>query len=581
MVWLQAAFLATALSAPGDTVLLDFYADWCGPCRAMEPTINALIEQGCPVRKINIDREPQLAREYGVGPVPCYVMLVDGQVVDRAVGGTTFSRLQRMWELASARQPERVPLLARPAVQPARLDEPGTDRRSVAATPGTTGPPIPIPAVDGTPPLAQALQPPAETRARQEGRTSAPAWTPPSAIGVSPVSQAIHGQDARVTPAALDAALIAASVRLRVEDPQGHSCGSGTIIDARQREALILTCGHIFRDSQGQGRIEVDLFGPNGAAQVVGKLISYDLKRDVALVSIRIPGPVATARVAPPGYQITPGNPVVSVGCNNGDRPTARRSRVNSLDKFLGPPNLQVDGLPVEGRSGGGLFSSDGLVIGVCNAADPSDREGLYAALASIHAELDQARLSFVYRSDAPATAPQPAGSPPAAALAAADPPPLPKQMPRPSDRVAAGGPPLRPTAASVGGDSGRRPSAAAPLGVEEQAALDEIRQRLQAGAEVICVVRSPDPQAQSEIFVLDKASPAFLGQLSAMARPQQPLLSTSLEIPRKPQPATASPRPTSSKTPAGAAPAPRHPLSGNWPASGWPARADAWRPSN
>ena len=361
MVWLQAAFLATALSAPGDTVLLDFYADWCGPCRAMEPTINALIEQGCPVRKINIDREPQLAREYGVGPVPCYVMLVDGRVVDRVVGGTTFSRLQRMWELASVRQPEGPSPQRATGVTPVPLPP---------AARGTTGLPIPIPAVDGAPPLAQALQPPAETRARQEGRTSAPAWTPPSATGVSAGLQAIHGQDARATlthgqdarasSAALDAALIAASVRLRVEDPQGHSCGSGTIIDARQSEALILTCGHIFRDSQGQGRIEVDLFGPNGAAQVAGKLISYDLKRDVALVSIRIPGPVATARVAPPGYQIAPGNPVVSVGCNNGDQPTARRSRVNSLDKFLGPPNLQVDGLPVEGRSGGGLFSSDG-----------------------------------------------------------------------------------------------------------------------------------------------------------------------------------------------------------------------------
>jgi len=508
MLWLQAVLVATVLSAPGDTVLLDFYADWCGPCRAMEPTINALIEQGCPVRKINIDRDPQLAREYGVGPVPCYVMLVDGQVVDRVVGGTTFSRLQRMWQLASVRQPQ--------------------------------GP------------------------------------SPQGANGVSPVPQAIHGQDGRATLAALDAALIAASVRLRVEDPQGHSCGSGTLIDARQSEALILTCGHIFRDSKGQGRIEVDLFGPRGAEQAAGKLISYDLQRDVALVSIRTPGPVATTRVAPPGFQIAPGKPVVSVGCNNGDRPTARHSRVSSLDKFLGPPNLQVDGLPVEGRSGGGLFSSDGLVIGVCNAADPSDREGLYAALASIHAELDQARLSFVYKSDGPGAAPQPAGSPPATALATADPPPLPKQMPRPSDPFAADEHPLRPMAASVGGDPGRRPSAAAPLGVEEQAALDEIRQRLQAGAEVICVVRSPDPQAQSEIFVLDKASPAFLGQLSAMARPKEPLLSTSLEIPRKPQPAAAPPRPKSSRTAAGAAPATRRPLAGSWPGN-----PGGWRPSN
>ena len=68
-----------------------------------------------------------------------------------------------------------------------------------------------------------------------------------------------------------DARLVAASVRLRVEDPDGHSCGSGTIIDARGGEALILTCGHIFRDSQGKGRIEVDLFGPSGPQRVPGR----------------------------------------------------------------------------------------------------------------------------------------------------------------------------------------------------------------------------------------------------------------------------------------------------------------------
>ena len=91
--------------------------------------------------------------------------------------------------------------------------------------------------------------------------------------------------------------------------------------------------------------------------------------------------------------------PVASVGCNNGGPPTVLHSQVTSLDKFQGPPNVEVAGQPVEGRSGGGLFSSEGYVIGVCNAADPSDKEGLFAALASIYAELDQDKLAFVYKS--------------------------------------------------------------------------------------------------------------------------------------------------------------------------------------
>ena len=91
--------------------------------------------------------------------------------------------------------------------------------------------------------------------------------------------------------------------------------------------------------------------------------------------------------------------PVASVGCNNGEPPTVRHSQVTSLDKYQGPPTVEVAGQPVEGRSGGGLFSSEGYVIGVCNAADPSDKEGLFAALASIYAELDQDQLAFVYKS--------------------------------------------------------------------------------------------------------------------------------------------------------------------------------------
>ena len=95
---------------------------------------------------------------------------------------------------------------------------------------------------------------------------------------VVPVVYAAAPQQQPVT----DAAMLAASVRLRVEDPQGHSCGSGTIIDARAGgEALVLTCGHLFRDSKGTGKIEVDVYGPAPAVRVPGRLVAYDLERDV------------------------------------------------------------------------------------------------------------------------------------------------------------------------------------------------------------------------------------------------------------------------------------------------------------
>ena len=55
-----------------------------------------------------------------------------------------------------------------------------------------------------------------------------------------------------------------------------------------------------------------------------------------------------------------------------------------AVDKFRGPHNLQVEGEPVEGRSGGGVFSSDGMIVGICNAADRDDHAAYCAALPTI-----------------------------------------------------------------------------------------------------------------------------------------------------------------------------------------------------
>ncbi|MGA2034555.1 MAG: trypsin-like peptidase domain-containing protein [Thermoguttaceae bacterium] len=459
MVTLHAALAVIVLSGSGQTQMLDFYADWCGPCRAMDSSVHDLMARGYPVRRVNIDHEPALAAQYGVQNIPCFIMLVDGQVADRVVGETSYGRLEQMCKLgAGPVLPTRPSLLAQ--IAPRLV-------------------PVPLrPSAPSPPP--------------------GPAWAP-------------HGN-----AASSDAALLAASVRLRVEDPDGHSCGTGTIIDAREGEALVLTCAHIFRDSQGKGRIEVDLFGPGAARGIPARLISYNLQRDVGLVSIHTSGPVAAAHVAPAGYPIRQGERVVSVGCNNGNPPTAQHSHVTSLDKFLGPPNIQVAGQPVEGRSGGGLFSSDGLVIGVCNAADRSDREGLFAALGSLHAQLDQAGLAYIYK-------PRPAaiheGNTPATAVAA-----VPQAMPlanvaqsvrttTPLVEVAPG-----PTAVASG-ETGRLPPHA-------QAGMEELRRRLKEGAEIVCVIRnSHDPQAKSEVLMLDRGSATHEETALEVARPRRPLL--------------------------------------------------------
>jgi thiol-disulfide isomerase/thioredoxin len=466
--------------------MLDFYADWCGPCRAMDPVVRELAAKGYPIRRVNIDRERELAIRFHVQSIPCFVMLVNGREVDRQQGGTSLTRLERMCGMArEATVPAAPPQLA---MQPNPLIAP------VARAP--VAPIVPIVPV---------------------------AWPP---------------RVERLSPS--DATLLAASVRLRIEDPDGHSCGSGTIIDANPGgEALILTCGHLFRDSKGAGRIEVDLWSPTPLTHLPGRLIAYDLKRDVGLVAFRPPCPVAVARVAPAGYPVRPGDLVASVGCNNGDDPTVQHSRVISLDRFLGPPNVQVEGQPIVGRSGGGLFSADGLVIGVCNAADPSDKEGLFAAIGSIQGELNEQGLAVVYRPQAAAVAAAPA-APAATAVAAVDPflatrrgPPPAAEAPRDAD--------VRQVSTAS------NPPVALPPG--EQTVMEEIHRRVREGAEVVCIVRDRhDPQSPSQVFTLDHASPGFVQQLSAEARDSKArfaeqlsggggdskaLYNTSLEVPK------------------------------------------------
>ena len=85
-----------AICGAGETVLLDFTASWCGPCRSMEPVIRRLVNEGQPVRQIDIDRHPELSRQYQISGVPCFVMLVGGQEVDRVEGATSYERLARM-----------------------------------------------------------------------------------------------------------------------------------------------------------------------------------------------------------------------------------------------------------------------------------------------------------------------------------------------------------------------------------------------------------------------------------------------------------------------------------------------------
>lgn len=78
-------------------VLVDFYADWCGPCQMMEPTLEELAsEQQITVAKVDIDQHQQLAQQHGVRSVPTLVLYKNGEVVEQLLGVQDYGTLANL-----------------------------------------------------------------------------------------------------------------------------------------------------------------------------------------------------------------------------------------------------------------------------------------------------------------------------------------------------------------------------------------------------------------------------------------------------------------------------------------------------
>jgi thioredoxin 1 len=69
-----------------EPVLVDFYGEWCGPCKALAPTVERLAADGYRVCKVDVQSQPDLAEQYGVSAVPTLVILQAGKPVARFVG---------------------------------------------------------------------------------------------------------------------------------------------------------------------------------------------------------------------------------------------------------------------------------------------------------------------------------------------------------------------------------------------------------------------------------------------------------------------------------------------------------------
>ena len=79
-------------------VLADFYADWCGPCKMLRPSLDAIAEERTDVKvvAINIDDEPELADEFDISSIPCVILFKNGAEADRSIGLKPKEMLEEM-----------------------------------------------------------------------------------------------------------------------------------------------------------------------------------------------------------------------------------------------------------------------------------------------------------------------------------------------------------------------------------------------------------------------------------------------------------------------------------------------------
>ncbi len=358
------ALLAIPTAANDDVpVLLDFHAEWCGPCREMRPAVETLRRKGYPIKSVDIDQDPDLAARYQIDSVPTFVVVDrQGRELDRISGARPALELAKMYN----------------AAQEALADQVAADRPVVEVADAPAGDDGDLNAQDAEAPR-RTLPKPWET-----------------------------------------------VVRIRIFSSGSVGFGSGTIIRSTPDETIILTCAHIFKmdgvrqqphPSRFPLKIQVDLFDGtlhgmrpaqvHPVESVRGQAIDYDFDADVGLIRIRPGRKLAASPVVPPNWVPRPNTPMITVGCSEGNDATAWSTHITNpkFGGMVGGRNyvaIECNHAPKQGRSGGGLYTTEGYLAGVCDFAAPQDRRGLYAHPSSIYRMLDKNSLAICYNPTAP-----------------------------------------------------------------------------------------------------------------------------------------------------------------------------------
>lgn len=354
---------------PEPVELIYFYDESQPVDSQSREAVRMAVESGFRIREIAANRFPNLAKRFQVRKFPSLFLFRRNRVEDRHEGRFAFSRIREMF--AKSRENR---LARRERIREFLVGNGKVERNDA---PETVAPIAP--------------------RYIQTSTTNADAGRYAEKVIPKPLDRngrfAVAHQASNAEINAFDA-----TVRLRVVDPGGTSHGTGTIIHTSGQDALVLTCGHIFRESRGQGRIEADVSFSSQMKTVPGKLITFDSNaHDIALLTIRSPFPVKAVRIARNHFQGRLNQDVFTIGCDKGNTPTIRRSHFKRAARYDGTEKYDVFGRPIDGRSGGGLFNQQGELIGVCNAAAVHVDEGIYSGLKTIYRQLAISHLDHLF----------------------------------------------------------------------------------------------------------------------------------------------------------------------------------------
>ncbi len=332
-----------------------FTNEGCRPCKQVEPVLSSFAQRGFPITKVDTSAYPQWVSQFRITSTPTLVLVQGNREIRRHSGLIDSSTLQNWFQ-------------------------------SIGVTAATNPPARPAPQ-----PVIPQSQQDAFVRKLDARR---------NADTLDGDNSTLH-QGTRIPGNQIEQLAMDATVRIRVEDPEGISYATGTVIHCHDGEWLVMTCGHVFRDSGGRGKISVEYdFANDAPKKAPGRLMGYDAdSRDVGLIAVTAGVNVDPVPLANRRESIQRGQTVFSIGCDHGEPPTIRRTKIKRKAAYDTDRITKYDiyGRPVDGRSGGGLFTNDGKLIGVCNAAAVDFDEGIYTALDTIYWQIAKENLNHLF----------------------------------------------------------------------------------------------------------------------------------------------------------------------------------------